>query len=100
MPSFDEFVLDFAEWCEEVAARQDAADTPAFLTCLEYLEGDAAQATASQPPPLGPGWDADVVAQVTRLEVWGTTFAAPEDFCEFRGFAGEKLVATTRLPGY
>jgi len=63
--------------------------------------GDAARRIAAEPPPGGPGWPPEVVARVDRLKVWGTTFDEPgPDFCEFRGFQGNVLVASRRLDGY
>ncbi|MCL6562017.1 MAG: hypothetical protein K6U87_03310 [Firmicutes bacterium] len=70
------------------------------MALYSYEEGPAAQRTAACPPPLGPGWDPETAATLTRLEVWGTTLAAPEDWCEVRGFLGPWLVRAERMAGY
>lgn len=41
-----------------------------------------------------------MAARVDRVEVWGTAWGAPEDFTEFRGFAGGERIAAARIPGY
>ena len=79
---------------------QSACCAANALVCLRRVEGPVAQAAATEPPPFGPGWDPVTAAALTRFEEWGTSFAAPEDYCEFRGYAGDRLVRSTRLPGY
>jgi hypothetical protein len=99
LPSFDEFVLDFATWREAVVTRLAPA-TPETLVCLRRLAGPEAQAAALQPQPLGLGLDRDAVSRLTRLEVWGTTFAAPHDYTEWRLYEGDQLLSVIRMEGY
>jgi hypothetical protein len=50
---------------------------------------------------LGPGVPEDLAKQVDRLELWGTSFDDPgEDYCEWRLYSGDKLLATRYVPGY
>lgn len=101
LPSFDEFAYDFLAWVEVVADREAALRAASReLALLSREEGPATRRAAATPPPLGPGWDPETAATLTRFEVWGTTLAAPVDWCEFRGFAGPWLVRAERMAGY
>ncbi len=55
---------------------------------------------ATTTPPFGPGFDPTVVAQADRMDVWGTTEAAPEDYTEFRLLKDGHIIAVARIPGY
>lgn len=101
LPSFDEFISDFLAWVEAIAERHAARQsTSSALRRLSTYEGLAAKAAAAAGPPFGPGWDAKTVGRITRFEIWGTSFTAPEDYCEFRGFAGAWLIRAECMPGY
>ena len=56
------------------------------------------EATAA--PPFGPGFASVLANQAVRLEVWGTTEQAPEDYTEFRLFKDGRVVGVARIPGY
>lgn len=101
LPSFDDFTHDFLAWVEALAERHAAQQaTPSALARRSTYQGPAAQAAAKAGPPFGPGWDAETAGRITRFEIWGTSFIAPEDYCEFHGFAGAWLIRAERLPGY
>lgn len=51
-------------------------------------------------PPLGPGFDATLTLQSDRMEVWGTTDEAPEDYTEFRLLKEGRILGVARIPGY
>lgn len=55
---------------------------------------------ATTPPPFGPGFDSALVQQADRLEMWGTTEEAPEDYTEFRLLKNGSVVGVARIPGY
>jgi hypothetical protein len=58
----------------------------------------AKEATAS--PPFGPAFDGVLARQADRLEVWGTTEEASEDYTEFRLFKGGRVIGVARISGY
>lgn len=55
---------------------------------------------ATTTPPFGPGFDPAVVEHADRLDVWGTTEDAPEDYTEFRLLKDGHVIAVARIPGY
>lgn len=95
--SLDDVAADFRLWADAVADR--VPDGPP-LRLLRRLTGPAAHAAAQTAPPFGPGWPPATTDTLTALEIWGTTAEAPEDFCEWRGFRGDTLVAVARCAGF
>lgn len=55
---------------------------------------------ATAAPPFGPEFDPAVVQEADRMEVWGTTEEAPEDYTEFRLLQGTQVIGIARIPGY
>ena len=58
---------------------------------------------ATSKPPFGAGFSAEQVKDIkpTKLELWGSSFDDQgEDFCEYRLFNGEQMVASKRVGGY
>ena len=55
---------------------------------------------ASTSPPFGPGFNSALAQQADRLEVWGTTEEAPEDYTEFRLLKDGRIIGVARIPGY
>ena len=56
------------------------------------------EATAT--PPFGPGFDGMLVQQADRLDVWGTTEEAVEDYTEFRLLKDGGVIGVARIPRY
>ena len=56
------------------------------------------EATAA--PPFGPGFDLALAQKADRLEVWGTTEDAPEDYTEFRLLKDGQTIGVARIQGY
>ena len=57
---------------------------------------------AEEKPPLGPGFSAETVQHLDKLEVWGSSLKDPgEDWTEFRAIndAG-RMIASKREAGY
>lgn len=50
--------------------------------------------------PFGPAFDPTMAQQADRLDVWGTTEAAAEDYTEFRLLKGNRMIGLARIPGY
>lgn len=74
---------------------------PADLELLRTVSDPAQplkEATAR--PPFGPSFDAALAQQADRLEVWGTTEDAPEDYTEFRLVKDGRVIGVARIPGY
>lgn len=55
---------------------------------------------AAAGPPFGPGFDAALAQQADRLDVWGTTEEAAEDYTEFRLLEDGRVIGVARIPGY
>lgn len=55
---------------------------------------------ATTAPPFGPAFDSALVQQADRLDVWGTTEEASEDYTEFRLRNNGHVIAVARIPGY
>ncbi len=51
-------------------------------------------------PPFGPAFDPTAVQEADRMEVWGTTEIAREDYTEFRLLKGTQIIGVARIPGY
>ncbi len=77
---------------------------PSKPTSVELLwaVADPAQPLkeATARPPFGPSFDAALAQQADRLEVWGTTEDAPEDYTEFRLMKDGRVIGVARIPGY
>lgn len=65
------------------------------ITDMSQLPKEAAAS-----PPFGPGFDRMLAQQADRLEVWGTTEEAQEDYTEFRLFKDGLVIGVARIPGY
>ena len=55
---------------------------------------------ATATPPFGPAFEPSVVQEADRMEVWGTTEEAAEDYTEFRLLKGTQVIGVARIPGY
>ncbi len=66
------------------------------------FEGGRARKQAAAPPPFGPGFIPEIVAETETLEVHGSEFNEPgPDYCVFRAFDAEgHIVGTKRINGY
>lgn len=51
-------------------------------------------------PPFGPAFDSAAVQEADRMEVWGTTETAWEDYTEFRLLKDTQIIGVARIPGY
>jgi len=52
-------------------------------------------------PPLGPGFEPDLLALAGRMEIWASDFGEPEDYTLFILFDKEEKELTRRkIPGY
>jgi len=74
------------------------SNTPAL--CQNTWFGSAAVEQAAMLPPFGPGLSPALAERTTQLECWVTTFDQPEDFVEYRAWAGITPLATRRVAGY
>jgi hypothetical protein len=70
----------------------------ALLRAITDLAQLLQEATAS--PPFGPAFDSAMVQQAARLDVWGTTEEANEDYTEFRLLKDGRVIGVARIPGY
>lgn len=71
------------------------------LELLRIIAGVSPLArTATALPPFGPTFDAASVQRADRLEAWGTTEEAPEDYTEFRLLKEGQVVGAARIAGY
>lgn len=65
------------------------------------ISGPEAQQVAKDEEPFGPRFPADVVDNLTRLEIWATDFKdAGPDFTEFRAFEKDTLIRRRRIEGF
>jgi len=64
--------------------------------------GGAAREAAEEKPPFGPGFSAEIVQHLEKLEVWGSSLNDPgEDWTEFQAINGAgKMIACKREAGY
>lgn len=69
---------------------------------IEKYDGDAARKVAAESAPFGPGFAPGVVAQVARVELWGSSFTDPgADWCEHRAFDAQGArIGARRRAGY
>jgi len=65
------------------------------------ISGPEAQQIAKDEEPFGPRFPADVVGNLTRLEIWATEFKNfGPDFTEFRAFDQDTLIRRRRIKGF
>lgn len=55
---------------------------------------------AAAAPPFGPAFEPAMVQKADRLDVWGTTKEANEDYIEFRLLKDGRAIGVARIPGY
>jgi hypothetical protein len=69
---------------------------------IDKHEGETAKTVAATAAPIGPGFPADVIEKMARLEVWGSGFKDPgPDYCIFKAFDAEgKEIRTRTVGGY
>jgi len=68
---------------------------------IDEFTGDKLVPAATEPAPFGPGFTPGEVSEATRMEVWGSSFKDDgDDYCEFRLFKDNELIATRRVEGY
>lgn len=58
--------------------------TPAVEILRVITDPSRWRQDATAAPPLGPSFEATLLQQADRLEVWGTTEDASDDYTEFR----------------
>lgn len=85
-------------FCEALADTLN--NGPPGCARIQTITGSALRAAALAPPPFGPGFAEADLAGADALEVWGTTFAAPTDFVEYRLMRAEVCLRTRRVAGY
>ncbi len=68
---------------------------------VAMIMGAEAQKVAKDAEPFGPRFPADVVDNLTHLEIWATDFKdAGPDFTEFRAFEKDTLLKKRRIQGF
>ena len=56
---------------------------------------------AQSTPPVGPAFDAEMIREADRLEIWVTESGdKPTDYTEYRLVAGDHVIAKRRLEEY
>ena len=69
--------------------------------CSQILTGQTMRQAATQPPPFGPGFSPEQIAQATTLEIWHSSFKDPgPDWTEFRLLANGRQLASQKQVGY
>ena len=77
-----------------------AKQNPGLELLQTVTDATALQKAAGSAPPFGPAFDPAIVQEADRMEVWGTTEAAREDYTEFRLLKGSQIIGVARIPGY
>ncbi len=72
------------------------------MRLLEQITDPAEFMTkARSVPPTGPAFDAEVIREADRLEIWATESGdRAADYIEFRLVLGERIIAKRRLEEY
>lgn len=56
------------------------------MILLEDFDRDEAREVSGFEPPFGPGFEKDLCAKVSRLEIWISEDDEPEAYTEFRAY--------------
>ena len=72
------------------------------MNLIAKYTGLNARKEAAAKPPFGPGFNAEIIANMETLEIHGTSVNdIGPDFCEFRALdAGGNLLGKKKVKGY
>ena len=55
---------------------------------------------ATRSVPFGPGFSRELAVQADKMEVWCSSFDDKDEFCEFKLYKKDQVIAKRRIDGY